>query len=146
MTTSENNIPTLRFSEFEGLWTGKPLQKYQADIYEITYGILKPEKYIAGGIPMLQIKDIIANVVNTSDLHLISNKLQNQYKRTILDENNIVISVVGTIGRIAKIPKVLKGANIHRNLALLKIKNTVSHDFVFQRLLSTEIQNEISKK
>ena len=91
----------------------------------ITYGILKPEEYIDGGIPMLRIQDIQSGIVNTKSLHLVSSGLSNQYKRTILEGGEIIISLVGTIGLTAVVPLELKGANLHRNLGLIDFSERV---------------------
>lgn len=146
ITAAVQNVPALRFPEFEGDWKEVRMQGLQIDGYDITYGILKPEEFVVGGIAMLQIKDILHNKADLTNLHLISDKLHKQYKRTVIDENDIVLSVVGTIGRVAKIPGTLKGMNIHRNLALLKINHHSSSDFIYQILISSKVQREIDKK
>ncbi|MGR2867994.1 restriction endonuclease subunit S [Vibrio vulnificus] len=89
----------------------------------ISYGILKPEEHDSNGVPMLRIQDIKHNSIQCENLHLVSNKLSQQYKRTILLGGELVISLVGTIGLVAKIPETLKGANVHRNLGVIDVKN-----------------------
>jgi type I restriction enzyme, S subunit len=137
--------PHIRFPEYTGSWVLSRMDDHQVEGYNITYGVLKPEEYVDGGIPMLQIKDIVANQINNQHFHLISESLHYQYRRTKVSENDIIISVVGTIGRIATIPKYLDGCNIHRNLALLKIKDSVSYELIGQALLSNQLQAEIKK-
>lgn len=104
----------------------------------ITYGVLKPEEYNENGIPMLRIQDINTkkNLNYLKDFHLISNELSNQYKRTILNGLEIVISLVGTIGLVAKIPKKFKGFNVHRNLGVIDLrdKNMVDYILYFMKM------------
>jgi len=111
----------------------------------ISYGVLKPGEYIPNGIPMIQIKDVKANKVSVNDLHLISEKLDEQYRRTKLKGGEIVISLVGTIGKIAIIPKLLENGNIHRNLGLLRINSSkYVVDYIYNCLLSNGVQNRIT--
>lgn len=90
----------------------------------ITYGILKPEDYVEYGIPMLRIQDLKGGIINEDDsFHLITEKLSSQYKRTILEGGEIVISLVGTVGLVAKVPSSLSGANVHRNLGVISLRD-----------------------
>ena len=109
----------------------------------ITYGVLKPGDYIFDGIPLLQIKDVIYGEINTDELHKISKQLDSQYSRTRLSGGEIVISLVGTIGKIAHIPSSLLGANLHRNLAKISISKENISKFIFYQLNSNNIQSAI---
>lgn len=98
---------------------------------DITYGVLKPEEYTQDGIPMLRIQDINSvDLSKVDNFHLISEKLSQQYKRTILEGNEIVISLVGTIGLVAKVPLSFKGFNVHRNLGVISLKDHSKVDFL----------------
>ena len=87
--------------QIEG-WELKKLEELCPVDAPITYGVLKPGEYVKGGIPLLQIKDLADGKILTGDLHLISDKLDNEYKRSRIVKNDILISLVGTVGRIAK--------------------------------------------
>lgn len=100
-------------------WSREPLGALVSPMRSITYGILKPGDNTPGGVPMLRIQDIDDGVLNTHNLHRVSEELSNQYRRTILDGTEIVISLVGSIGIVAIIPPALKGANVHRNLGVI---------------------------
>jgi type I restriction enzyme S subunit len=100
-------------------WPCVPLGKLVSPTRSITYGILKPGDNVPTGVPMLRIQDIDAGVLRTTNLHRVSQELSHQYRRTILDGTELVISLVGTIGLVAKVPASLKGANVHRNLGVI---------------------------
>jgi type I restriction enzyme, S subunit len=100
-------------------WPCVPLGKLVSPTRSITYGILKPGDNVPNGVPMLRIQDINAGVLRTTDLHRVSQELSHQYRRTILDGTELVISLVGTIGLVANVPASLKGANVHRNLGVI---------------------------
>jgi type I restriction enzyme, S subunit len=110
----------------------------------ITYGVLKPGQYVSNGIPLLQIQDVIHGNIQSSKLHLISKQLDAQYSRTRLSGGEIVISLVGTIGKIAQIPIWLAGANLHRNLAKIPISRGNSSRFIYHYLQSNLVQKAIA--
>ena len=97
----------------------------------ITYGILKPEEFVSYGIPMLRIQDLKNGAIDVkSEFHLVSEKLSGQYKRTVLGGGEIVISLVGSIGIVARVPLELKGSNVHRNLGVIKLKDSSVAEYV----------------
>jgi type I restriction enzyme S subunit len=100
----------------------------------ITYGVLKPGPFIEGGVPLLQIEDVIHGEIGVNSLHRISPELDAQYKRTRLHGGELVVSLVGTIGRVAHIPHHLRGANLHRNLGLVRIIEPNSSRFILHYL------------
>ena len=113
-------------------WEVKKLEDLCAPDAPITYGVLKPGEYCSNGIPLLQIKDLSNGQVSSQDLHLISKELDEEYKRSRILKNDILISLVGTIGRVAKF-ELSTPANIHRNLGRVR---TDYHEFIFHFLNS----------
>ena len=99
----------------------------------ITYGVLKPGNYVDGGRPLLQIKDLGEGTILAGGLHLIDDDLDYEYRRSRVQFGDIVISLVGTIGRTAMIPCWLNQPNIHRNLGRIRTRH---NQYVFQFLQS----------
>ncbi len=120
-------------------WEVRKLEELCPNEAPITYGVLKPGEFFPGGIPLLQIKDLRDGYVLTNDLHLISPELDKEYKRSRIVKNDILISLVGTIGRIAKYRSDSE-ANIHRNIGRIRTK---SHEYLYHFLNSSLAQNEI---
>jgi type I restriction enzyme, S subunit len=120
-------------------WKIKKLEELCCPDAPITYGVLKPGEFYLGGIPLLQIKDLRDGDVNTHDIHLISPKLDEEYKRSRILRNDILISLVGTIGRIAKYQSD-EDANIHRNIGRIRSDH---HEYLYHFLMSSYAQNEI---
>lgn len=89
----------------------------------ITYGVLKPGSFVAGGQPLLQIRDLDSGTISPENLHRIGNDLDYEYRRSRVIPGDIIISLVGTIGRTAIIPGWMTEANIHRNLGRIRTEN-----------------------
>lgn len=113
-------------------WKLNKLEELCSPDAPITYGVLKPGDYVSNGIPLLQIKDLKNGEVLLNNLHLISPVLDEEYKRSRIRENDILISLVGTIGRVAKV-KNLNSANIHRNIGRVR---SDCHEYLYHFLSS----------
>ena len=126
-------------------WPHKPLSEVLHPERPISYGILKPGDYTEDGVIMLRIQDIRGGRVTDTNLHRVPDDLSTQYKRTLLSGNEIVISLVGTIGLCALIPPRFAGANVHRNLAVVAAGETVDPQFLHQYMVSDHFQFRIRK-
>jgi type I restriction enzyme S subunit len=115
-------------------WELKTLEEVCMPGAPITYGVLKPGNFVRNGVPLLQIKDMRNGQVVRDQLHQIAPELDKEYKRSRIQENDILVSLVGTIGRVAKVER-LKNANIHRNIGRVR---SDMHEFLFH-FLSSEI-------
>ncbi|MFI5165241.1 MAG: restriction endonuclease subunit S [Thermoanaerobaculales bacterium] len=124
-------------------WETSRLQDIVGRNSPIAYGVLKPGDYVYNGVPLLQIRDVIHGEINVDELHRISRQLDRQYSRTRLGGGELVVSLVGTIGRVAIIPMTLAGANLHRNLARVHVSQKHDSTFVFYYLNSDVAQAAI---
>ncbi|WP_414588017.1 restriction endonuclease subunit S [Scytonema sp. PCC 10023] len=89
----------------------------------IVYGILMPGYGYTGGIPVIKVKDIINDEIQTSDLLLTSPEIDNNYRRSRLEPGDLLFTIRGTVGRMAFVPEHLKAANITQDTARLAITN-----------------------
>lgn len=114
-------------------WEVKKLNELCSPTSPITYGVLKPGNYIEGGIPLLQVKDLKGGSVDKSDIHRISTSLDQEYSRSRVRFHDILISLIGTVGRVSLMPKVTEAYNIHRNIGRIRLENP---EWVFLHLQS----------
>ncbi|EPA8396682.1 restriction endonuclease subunit S [Escherichia coli] len=121
-------------------WEQKKLEELCSLDAPITYGVLKPGEYFCGGIPLLQIKDLCDGSVLSNGLHLIPPELDYEYRRSRIIKNDILISLVGTIGRVAKYQSSSE-ANIHRNIGRIRSNQ---HEYLFHYLRSDYVQRGIT--
>jgi type I restriction enzyme, S subunit len=124
-------------------WFNKPLEELCDPRRAISYGVLKPGEYVEGGIPLLRIVDIVEGIATAENAHRISQQLSDQYRRTLLRGDEVVVSLVGTIGRIGYVPANLSGANLHRNLGLVAPGVTIASRYLFHAMCSPSIQAQI---
>lgn len=84
------------------------------------YGVLVPD-FDPDGVPMLRITDMEHEFIDTSGLVTISASLSAQYSRTIIKKGDVVLSLVGTIGKAFEVGPKLAGVNLSRAIARIQL-------------------------
>ena len=87
----------------------------------IVYGILMPGQGVPGGVPVIKVKDIIDGIVNDDDLLLTSQDIDEEYQRSKLKKGDILLTIRGTVGRLALVPPHLDQANITQDTARIGV-------------------------
>jgi len=87
---------------------------------DMSYGILKPGDYDEDGVRMIRATDIAHGKLVESHPFRVSQSKADEYKRTTLAESDVILSVMGTVGRSMCVPASLEGANLNRALARLR--------------------------
>jgi len=111
----------------------------------ITYGILKPGLSFPGGVPVIKVKDFPDGHVQEDGLLLTDPKIDEEYKRSRLREGDLLISIRGTIGRLAFVPASLKGANITQDTARLSLRADNSPTYVHAMLSSSFVRRQLTE-
>jgi type I restriction enzyme S subunit len=94
----------------------------------MAYGVLVPEFVEVGtGVPMIRTYNLSSRgSVNHEDIAEIPAGLAMEYRRTSLSEGNLILSVVGSMGRSAVVSVQEQGYNLNRPLARLQLRQDVS--------------------
>lgn len=105
-------------------------------------------KDFENGIPLLSAKDIIGNNVAIPDnCRKISqedfNKIHSRYK---LQNKDILLTIVGTLGRTAIIKEYNNNYTLQRSVAILRFKNNYSPDFYNHFFNTDYFQLELLKR
>lgn len=88
-------------------------------VENITYGVVQPGESVADGVPMVRGGDIKDGEI-AQNLRTISSEVSAQFKRTILEGGELLVSLVGYPGETAVVPATLKGANIARQAGMIR--------------------------
>ncbi|WP_103463075.1 restriction endonuclease subunit S [Pseudomonas putida] len=133
-----NELASPTVSKFEDLLKDKG---------KLSYGVLKPGDADPEGVPMVRVMDIGEwGKIDSAEIFKISKALSDEYKRTVLEKGDILLSVMATIGRAAIVPENLAGGNVNRALAVIKLGNAVSAEFAFFQIMSPQFQLEFVEK
>jgi type I restriction enzyme S subunit len=107
----------------------------------ISYGVLKPGPETVDGIPMLRVKDLKNGHIDTAKIYRISPELDSEYKRTKLKGGEVLLSIQGSVGRVAIVPSSLVGANVSRTLAVIPPINSEFAKWLWMMLQTPQIQD-----
>lgn len=94
------------------------------------YGVLQPGPNVEDGIPIVRVGDINNGRVDQTNLKRISPTIASRYPRSNLQGGEVVISLVGAIGRTAVIPQTLFGANTARAVGIIPLTELVDPNWV----------------
>nr|WP_143670980.1 restriction endonuclease subunit S [Streptomyces sp. b84] len=97
------------------------------------YGVLVPE-FVDDGIKFIRVNDLLDLEGRARDLVRISAAVSARNPTTVVREGDVLVSVVGTLGRAAIASASVQGANVNRAIAVLR-----PHSEVNRRLLTAWI-------
>ena len=110
----------------------------------ICYGILMPGTGHEGGVPVVKVRDYPDGEIIEDNLLLTSPGLDEEYRRSRLEAGDLIISIRGTIGRLAIVPSSLEQANITQDTARISLKRKLNANFVRAMLESSYVQRQIA--
>jgi len=102
----------------------------------ITYGVVKPGPEDDNGVRFIRGGDIANGRIDETNLRTISPKVSQQYRRTVLEGGELLVSLVGNPGEVAIAPETLAGANIARQVGLVPLAPSVNSKFIMYFLRS----------
>jgi type I restriction enzyme, S subunit len=105
------------------------------------YGVLVPD-FVDDGVPFVRVNDLLDLPGRLDHLRKIPRAQSKQYARTIIHEGDILLSVVGTLGRVAIAPRKLAGANIARAVSSLRVRPDVQQELVAAWTVTTSFKRQ----
>ena len=107
----------------------------------ITYGVVKPGP--EGEIPFVRGGDLRDGKIDVDALRTITKEVSDTYNRTKLRGGELLLCLVGQPGQTGVVPSSLRGANIARQTALIRLSRDFDAEFVSFFLLSDEGQSRL---
>ncbi|WP_141326334.1 restriction endonuclease subunit S [Myxococcus sp. AB025B] len=112
-------------------WPTLTLGELTESTRPICYGVLKPGREDPNGVPLVRVTDIVLNEFDSRDLIRIAPDLDEEFARSRLDGGEVLISVQGTVGRVAIVPQAFAGSNVSRTIAVVAPDNRVDRRFLY---------------
>lgn len=110
----------------------------------ITYGVVKPGDAPAeGGITLVRGGDILGGRI-APELRTVSVEVSAQYRRTLLQGGELLVSLVGNPGAVAIAPPELAGANLARQVGLVSLRNDVNARFIMYAMMAPGGRNAMA--
>lgn len=122
-------------------WKEQPLEELTESDSPITYGVVKPG--VEGNVLFVRGGDLTGGRVLESQLRTITQEVSDQYKRTLLRGGELLICLVGQPGQVAVAPESLAGANIARQVGLIRLRANMDAGFLSYFLQSPDGQKRL---
>lgn len=125
-------------------WTQQPLSEITELIKDGTHGT---HKNTSDGIPLLSAKDINDGKITTdNNPRLISRTdYQTIHRNYEIQINDILLTVVGTIGRTAIVKDLSKKFTLQRSVAVLRMKDHILPEYCYQFIQSDQFQRDLTQ-
>lgn len=107
----------------------------------INYGVVQPGDDFPNGRPLIRVGDFVGGELDLTGIKYIDPKIDDQYERSRLLGTELLISCVGSIGTVCRVPREAKGHNIARAVARVPLAANVEREFMLFCLRSQGVQN-----
>lgn len=108
----------------------------------ISYGIVKlfdPDD--ENGVRVIRCSDVIEGAILPENIRTVTQKVSNEYTRTVLSGGEILVNVRGSLGGCAVVPNTMKGYNIAREVAKIQVNETLHNRYLMYYLLSASFED-----
>ena len=127
----------------EKRWDTNPLEKLVTDDCSVSYGIVQPGEEFIDGVPIVRPVNLSKSPLKVENLKCIDPKISKIFDRTLLNGDELLLTVRGTVGDIGLATKELKGANVTRGITPLRFSTDIDKTFYYYQLKSKPMQNKI---
>ncbi|MGB8411841.1 MAG: restriction endonuclease subunit S [Candidatus Binatus sp.] len=121
-------------------WDIVRVESLLCDERGIAVGVMYPGDHDPAGIPLIKAGDLFGNRVNPRPEFRITADKHHEYRRTELTGGELLISLVGDVGRCAPVPPEMAGWNAARAIAVLRFSRPADAAFVRDCLMSSPLQ------
>ena len=105
------------------------------------YGVLVP-KFEEGGVKFVRVNDLLDLPGRAQNLTTIAPDVSAQHPTTLVRAGDVLVSVVGTLGRAAVAPHSIAGANVNRAVAVLRPKANVNRQLLAAWINAADFQEQ----
>lgn len=120
-------------------------RKKLSEICNILNGYaFKSKEYVDNGIRVIRITNVQKGIIEDADPKYYDISQKDKLKNYMLEENDLLISLTGNVGRVGLMPKELLPAGLNQRVGCLRIKETknISIEYLYQYLNSDNFENE----
>lgn len=111
----------------------------------ISYGVLVPGEDVSDGVPFVRAQDLALSSHPERPNKTISPEIEKAYARTRLRGGEILVCVVGSIGKLGVVPQSWAGANIARAVARIAPIPEISREYLLVVLRGEPVQTYFSE-
>ena len=117
-------------------WGAPVIGDLLAEDRGISVGVMYPGDHCDQGIPLVKAGDRKSNWINPNPPFRITPDKHYEYRRTELEGGELLISLVGNAGQTAVVPSEMKGWNVAKAVAVVRLSNVADPHFIKYALQS----------
>jgi len=126
-------------------WCWTTIQQLNVGDRPIAYGVLQPGRDVSAGVPLIRVCDVGEGRVDVDQIKRIAPEISAQFQRTVVEGGEVLLTIVGTIGRTAVVPDSLRGANTARAVAVIPITPLLDARYVEINLRESSMRARLTK-
>ncbi|WP_041248033.1 restriction endonuclease subunit S [Lacticaseibacillus rhamnosus] len=144
MSKGTRNVPALRFKGVSDAWEKRKLIDQLSLLKDGTHGTHKDGNFAF----LLSAKNVIQDsiVFDDSDRKISEDDFNDIYANYHIKKNDVLLTIVGTIGRVALFPRLTVPVAFQRSVAILRTKPTLFPYFLALELQTPTIQSKIKAR
>jgi type I restriction enzyme S subunit len=139
-------------------WKIVPLESLLSDSKSIAVGVMYPGPDTPGGIPLIKVGDIKDGTVPVKPSYCISDKTNQEHKRTQLIGDELLITLVGNPGECVVVKPNMAGWNPARAIATIRLQDpnmriylktvleSIASKHLIDAVLNTTVQKTLNLK
>ncbi|MFE0458146.1 restriction endonuclease subunit S [Kitasatospora sp. NPDC058965] len=130
----------LGFSRPPKEWAISPLEELLAP-KGLAIGVMYPGAHDPNGVPIVRVKNMQNGGIVTDDVLRVAKEVEEKHAGARLQGGEILLSLVGSVGRVALVPAEMSGWNTARAVAVIRVAGGVSNSWVKIWLSSAPAQH-----
>lgn len=128
---------------YPSTWATTYLDDCNNPTFPICYGILMPGKHVPDGIPVVKVRDFDNGTLRVERLQRTKPEVDYQYRRSRIGPGDLLLSIRGSAGEVARVPADLSQGNITQDTARIRPTEHVCRDYLYFALQSDFVQTQI---
>jgi len=124
-------------------WTLGVLRDLVDPDRKITYGIVVPGPIAPNGVPMIRAQDYSKGWVALEDLYRVSHWIDKAYARSRVVTGDLLLTIVGSVGKLAKVPVAFSGSNITQQTARLAFDPKLADADYYLNILLSDVGRKV---
>lgn len=112
----------------------------------LSYGIVQPGQHTQDGIPIVRVNNFNNGRLYCDDVMRVSPDIEKKYKRTRLEGGEVLLTLVGSTGQSAVVPKEMAGWNIARAVAVIRPKPEIGANWINICLQTKDVQQFLDER
>ena len=112
----------------------------------LSYGIVQPGQHVQNGIPIVRVNNFNNGRLQCDDVMRVSPDIEKKFKRTRLEGGEVLLTLIGTTGQSAVVPKEMAGWNIALEVAVIRPKPEVGANWINICLQTKNVQQFLDER